>query len=334
MVLRLAMVGLVLGGLGCAQQKEAPQNSNAQGERLTSLTKAGPYTARIVVEPGEAQVADPIKLTLGIKAPADADVQVTMPSVAKELKELAVREEGTLRVEDLEGNRIWRQTWIVDSNLSGARQIPALTFRVGDQELTTDPLEITVVSSLGEPDATDPTRFADIEGPLTIERPFPWLKVAVVAAGALLIMAVVAVWLNRRRRLAALRAARPLPPHVWALAELNGLRQDRLIEQNRVQVFFYRLSDIVRTYIERRFGLLAPERTTEEFLRELQRSDALSHRHKDLLGAFLTACDLVKFARHEPTGEETDGSLQAAERFVKETIPSAGATAAPQEAAA
>jgi hypothetical protein len=111
------------------------------------------------------------------------------------------------------------------------------------------------------------------------------------------------------------------PPHIWALGQLDDLLAAKLIERGMVHEFYYRLSGIVRTYIELRFGLMAPERTTEEFLVEAERSDALGWGHKDLLGEFLGACDLVKYARHEPRGAEIDASTQAARRFISETRP-------------
>jgi hypothetical protein len=106
--------------------------------------------------------------------------------------------------------------------------------------------------------------------------------------------------------------------------------------------YYFRLADIVRGYIERRFGLLAPERTTEEFLREARQDRSLTAEQKDMLGRFLRAADLVKFALHRPEPAEAASALAAARRFVTETAPrdadAAGAGgaggAAPAEAAA
>ena len=61
---------------------------------------------------------------------------------------------------------------------------------------------------------------------------------------------------------------------------------------------------MLRHYIEDRFGLRAPEQTTEEFLAELRQKHVFGERQKDLLRAFLEHCDLVKFAelQTEPRG--------------------------------
>jgi hypothetical protein len=90
-----------------------------------------------------------------------------------------------------------------------------------------------------------------------------------------------------------------------------------------VEVFYTRLSDIVRRYLEGQWGLRAPERTTEEFLYEVSRDHALSVEHKELLGAFLQESDLVKFARLRPGADDKQRAFDAAEKFVRDTQPRA-----------
>ena len=73
--------------------------------------------------------------------------------------------------------------------------------------------------------------------------------------------------------------------------------------------------------MEERFDLHAPERTTEEFLAELQGSYVLTASQKETLADFLMRCDLVKFARYEPVQVELEALHKAAERLVNETEP-------------
>ena len=82
------------------------------------------------------------------------------------------------------------------------------------------------------------------------------------------------------------------------------------------------MSLIIRDYLEQRFDLHAPDRTTEEFLFELQSSQRLSEGHKQLLADFLGACDMVKFAKAEPPEQELRELHEAASRLVGETQPS------------
>ena len=104
-----------------------------------------------------------------------------------------------------------------------------------------------------------------------------------------------------------------------AIARLDRLRRQGLPDIAGLDAWYVELSDIVRRYIEARFGLRAPERTTEEFLAEAGRSAELSPPHRELLSAFLERCDRVKFARYSPAAEESEDVLALARRFLEET---------------
>src|SRR5205814_663823 len=85
--------------------------------------------------------------------------------------------------------------------------------------------------------------------------------------------------------------------------------------------FCIAVSDAVRAYLEERFEFRAPERTTEEFLHELRKTDLLSEDQKGTLGEFLCSCDLVKFAKYEPNETKLRELYGAAMRLVDETVP-------------
>ena len=102
---------------------------------------------------------------------------------------------------------------------------------------------------------------------------------------------------------------------------------------NDPKTFVSVCSDAVRVYLEESFNLRAPERTTEEFLYELQVSNQLADNVKTSLGEFLSRCDLVKFARYEPTQMELEDIHNCAMRIIEETEPRPVALAANQEPA-
>ncbi len=154
-----------------------------------------------------------------------------------------------------------------------------------------------------------------IKAPVPI--PHPWIWVSLF--GAVLLLAVLAWWFWRKRR-AELPTSPPIPvipPHEKARARL--LEALSLLDQPRP--FCILVSDTVRVYLEERFNLHAPERTTEEFLEELQASALLNYDQKRALGEFLMSCDLVKFARYEPGRNELQAIYDAALRLVEETQP-------------
>jgi len=140
-----------------------------------------------------------------------------------------------------------------------------------------------------------------------------------IAAGVLLlVLAAGAWWFWRRRR--ASSAAPSLPPHLVALEELARLRAT--ITPDDFLAFIVEVSRILRAYIQDRFGLRAPHRSTEEFLMEAAGSPELNPGQQSLLGDFLRQCDLVKFARRQAALERMHDLLDTATRFVQDTIPS------------
>jgi hypothetical protein len=109
-----------------------------------------------------------------------------------------------------------------------------------------------------------------------------WGLLAVVVIGVL-------VWILRRR-------SQP----VATAEDLARKELDRLGRDGgglEAGDFALAASQVVRVFIERKFGLAAPKRTTEEFLQELasKENEVLSSRMEPLRG-FLKSCDMAKFA--------------------------------------
>ena len=145
--------------------------------------------------------------------------------------------------------------------------------------------------------------------------PDVWFWVWTIAV--VLALSALAFWLWRRwqRRLNAPQPVPVIPPHERARRRLQAAL-DRIHDP---RLFCTLVSDAIRTYMEERFDFHAPERTTEEFLYELQGTNLLLPPHKAALADFLTRCDLVKFARYEPTQMELQELCDAAFRLIEET---------------
>jgi hypothetical protein len=153
----------------------------------------------------------------------------------------------------------------------------------------------------------------DIRGPVDIPTGWTWIRRIVVP---LLVLALLWwAWRTWRKKRQETAAEAWVSPQDRARAKLREAWV--LLEQP--ERFVIAVSEAVRTYLEERFGLKAPERTTEEFLSELQRSAMLDLRHKQVLEDFLSRCDLVKFAKYEPQRQELEDLHNSAMRLVDET---------------
>lgn len=151
-----------------------------------------------------------------------------------------------------------------------------------------------------------------IKPPVTIRN--PW-AIAAWAGGAVVVLWIIGLllaWFFRRR---AIIKATPIPPHVRARDRIDAA----LLLINDPRAFCIEVSNAVRVYLEERFNLRAPERTTEEFLRDLQSTNHLSREQKGSLVVFLERCDLVKFAKFEPTEASLRELHESALRLVHET---------------
>lgn len=147
-----------------------------------------------------------------------------------------------------------------------------------------------------------------------VEIPYEWLWLW-LAVAAVAIVAGIATWMWLRKKKALVPVVPPVPAHVRAKQRLA----EALLFIGDPNRFCTEVSNALRLYLEERFNLRAPERTTEEFLLELRSSQHLTMDQKQSLGAFLESCDLVKFARFEPNETALRQLHDAALRFVDET---------------
>jgi hypothetical protein len=163
--------------------------------------------------------------------------------------------------------------------------------------------------------ATNANDIRDIKPPVEIPNYWMWLWIGLGALAVLILLLL--VWRYLHKRMTQASVVPPVPAHVRAKQKL----QEALAFITQPKPFCILVSDTIRTYLEERFTFHAPERTTEEFLHELQGTDLLASEQKEKLGEFLESCDLVKFAKYEPGETELRNLHDSALRLVEETVP-------------
>lgn len=318
----------------CAGEPAAPAEVAATpGAAIEKTSTQGPLAARVTVAPDKPRVGDVLRLVLTVDAAAGTEV--TMPPFGEALGRFDVvgfapREE-TLP----DGKRRYVQDYRLQASRSGRLRIPPLRIEysspapsgsgsgMGEELLTEEiPLEIeSVLTAEGAGTLAAPRGALDE----TIAR--PWLLPAALAGGLIAIVLAVLVVRRVRRRAAVeiRRSAADVALGRLGLLAGGGLPTDR----DTADPFYVELSDIVRRYLEDRFGVRAPELTTEEFLREVRVMPGFADEHRALVADFLVLCDRVKFAGHAPDAGESQAALEAAGRLVRETAaaPPPGASA-------
>jgi hypothetical protein len=152
----------------------------------------------------------------------------------------------------------------------------------------------------------------DIRGPKAV--PGSWTVYAVLVAAIVMALCAYLIWRRRRRA---------VPSRTLTLSQRTLQRLDStkpLMRPDTARAFGIAASELIREYIEKRFEVVATQRTTEEFLQALLKSsnEALA-RHSSLLAEFLRQCDFVKFAGDSLAVTDMESLFRSAHRFVLET---------------
>ena len=305
---------------GCGKSPDGKADK-AQFE-IDKNYERGPLTVHVRADKASMTIAETVILEL--EATIEPGYEVRMPKVDKVLESFGIVDWDNLGDKlDPNNHIVSTYRYRLEPFLSGTYLIPAFTFDFYDAnspedkkyELTTEPIDIEVTSLLGEQRAE--LKIEDIEDVLEMPRQasFVWVwilsAVAVAAAGGLWL------YLRRKRVKELVRIFRPA--HEIAYERLRALVKEDLVGAGRIKEFYERISDILRHYIEHRFSLRAPERTTEEFLAELANTEVLPAAEKQRLGEFLKHCDLVKFAKHNPTTEQIQDTFDLVKDFIEKT---------------
>lgn len=344
---RFLLGGLLLPGLlllgACRKAADAADNAGAStapaDAGIDLLVDRGPLRFRVHADKKAVDLIE--TLTLRVEAVAPEDVAVELPKLGAELGAFMVADyrTETPRLQD-DGSMVYARTYVLDPLVADVYELPPLTARFtmpaeadgkagAEHELTTDPTKIEVRMPSAEFwQQLDIDDTAELSPVAQLQPARPWWQWAVASVAGLLLLVVLLVVLWRRRRRRQVVVAR-VPPHVKALAALQALVAEDLVAKGDIEQFYHRISGILREYIEDRFGLRAPEQTTEEFMAALRMDDvAFSKQQRALLEDFLRHCDMVKFARHQPAAKEIQSTFDACKHFIVETTPAAPAAPA------
>jgi hypothetical protein len=328
-------------------------------EGISHTSEVGPVRATVTLSPKQPVLGDPLTLALEVEAEAGVEVEMPAFGEALgrfEIVQFVPREQrdaggklvasqtytlqapmsGRQRVPPLQVEFVDRRSAGQGGAAGGASPAaggaggasPAAPEEV--QELLTEEIPIQIGSVLPEGAVAAELRPERAALPLRSRvQLYAWIGLgALVLLGAGGFLAVRA-WQRAARRQVRISA------YDRAIARLRELEQRGLPSPGQdqsasgtttgtttgttIDLWYVELSAIVRRYLEDRYGLRAPELTTEEFLREAQRSGQLSSTHRNLLSDFLVRCDRVKFARYEPDEEESRQALASARTFLEET---------------
>jgi hypothetical protein len=295
------------------------------GSSQTPTLGAAASPPRLVVESdhGRFRIGEPVRLNLEVVAPAGVGVELPGPGSA-------------LGPFELLDHRILPPDTLAEGAIRHAAQLTVTTYELGSATLPplpallrapdgsvraihSDSLTLGVESVLPAAGAdTADIRPLKAAVELPGRRRWGWLVAALLAL--LLAVAVILIVRRRHRRAPVIQAAiqDSRPADVIALEALAVLKREELARAGRVKEHYIRLTDIVRPYLERRFGVPALDLTTGEILLAMARAGGETTAMLELK-RLLEEADLVKFARLAPPAALAEGAVDRAGDFVRAT---------------
>ena len=325
---RLLLVAILssLFAAGCAKPDKAASPEPAAVEALTQKSEDGPVKATVSLSPKKPRLGDP--LTLLVTVEAQAGVRVEMPPFGDALGRFSIASFTPRSETAPDGSSRHSQRYVLEAPMSGRQRVPSLRIEFTDgrpghrtdggeepvRELLTDEISIDITSVLPEDDKAE---LAGLRAPLE-EGIGKARALSYAIAPLVIVLGAVIFWLVRRARKAARQRVRVTAYDV-AMQRLAKLKGRGWPDETVVDAFYVELSHIVRRYIEDRWGVRAPELTTEEFLRASRSELRLAPVQRELLEAFLSTCDRVKFAGYRPGEFEARQAFGEAQGFLEDT---------------
>lgn len=141
------------------------------------------------------------------------------------------------------------------------------------------------------------------------------LGLIVIAAGLF-----VYLYYIRKGRIPLVPVKKPVPPYELAIRQLDELHAAKLCERGEEKEFYTRLTDILRNYLDSRFGINAMEMTSSQILRALNSNEETKVPRK-YMSAILETADFVKFAKVRPLPDDNAAAFKSALQFVEDTKP-------------
>ena len=311
---------LLLGALACGTPdpvtERDPLDTTDSIEKDMTL---GPVSATVQLSPTEATLGDPVHLRLQVIS--KENVEVTLPPFGEALGRFQISNFQPREHTNDDGSQVQSQTYALQAPMSGLQRIPSLRIVFRDlrpnqnpeeQELLTEEIAIPIRGLLDE-DA--PLEFHAAKGTLVKPVNLPlW-------AWSLAALPLLGLGLVAQRRYRSWKQAEIVrTSYEQALEALLALQQG-FDPETGIDLFYAQLSMIVRRYLESRFGLHAPELTTEELLAKARTLDTLSVPHQQFLRDFLARADAIKFAQAQSTSQNALEEITHVRVFLEETRP-------------
>ena len=157
---------------------------------------------------------------------------------------------------------------------------------------------------------------AQINYPVTFAEVLPYIAGGL---GGIAVIVLLCVFLPKLFRRKSKEEKAQEPAHIEALRELEKYRSDKYWVPSHQKAFYSGITDILKNYIDRRFGIDAPEMTTIELFEDLKGCEGVTPQMYESLKKLFERADYVKFAKYVADDEENAQALPLSVNFVTST---------------
>lgn len=251
-----------------------------------------------------------------------ADIEVIDPGQWTALTNNNIIEKGNLQPTLVNGKYTLENTVSIAIYTPG--QFKLLSPKViAESDVETFPAQLPMVHVYLPASAlTDSLSLNPINDIMREKKNFSDYRSYILGFGALLIVAALMYYLLRRKKkptpIKEMAPEIELQPHEKALKALNELNNAQLWQRGLVKEYQSSLTDIIRTYLQDRYGVRATEMTTDEIVDALQKT-GFNTEYRQELKEILQVADLVKFAKAVPEANIHSQFMEKAVHFVEQT---------------
>jgi hypothetical protein len=270
-------------------------------------------------------IGDQVNFSIIIDQPAD--FKVTLPFFRDSLvKNIEILSGPALDSSEISGNKIRiTEKYLVTSFDSGFYRIDPVFVETSDSKglkrYYSDYSYLEVARVKIAPADTTAKIFdisAPYRAPVTLGEILPWILLALLVS-AIIWLVIRLIKKFRREKKEEIVPAIIEPAHVIAFRELEKLQNEKLWQNGETKKYYVRLTEIIRQYLENRFGINSLELTTSETLEALVKTGFKKDDSYNKLRSVLTGADLVKFAKYKPDPAENESAFANSYEFVSAT---------------
>lgn len=207
---------------------------------------------------------------------------------------------------------------------SGFYKLPEILFIAGKDSVKSNSIGLRVYPVAAEADTpiNDYASVADPENASWLDAIPDWL-LDLWWLWILIILAIIAYLyaMKKYKKDGHILPRKPEPtPYEAAIDALYKLKEKKLWEQGLEKDYFTELTEILRVYLYRRFGINAMEMTSRQILVNLRANQEIADK-REYFRQILNMADFVKFAKVRPLPDDNVKAYDNALRFVRETKP-------------